>query len=292
VLEEQVQDPNGLPNPPTTWFWNIRVGDKVQIRGTGPWYTVCGPIVQDNQEGFVNVGPPGALSPLGHDYLLLTNGRDDNRNGWADEGWDGVDNNANGTIDELAEWEPETWLSPPGSQLTYTIRRRLAPTVNARETVLPSNVVIDLTTWDTDRERSRLPVQAGGLPMDLVINPDGSVLPSSRYGVPTAVGMDGAFCHFWLAERGDVYSPAVNTMTTATPPGPPYLPINQGMKPDLFPGNGELKGEKRLVTLYTRSGKLDTTENPPFDDRPFRKINPVPISQYDLSKPFEEAQQR
>ena len=30
---------------PTSWFWNIRVGDKLQINGSGLWYTVVGPMV-------------------------------------------------------------------------------------------------------------------------------------------------------------------------------------------------------------------------------------------------------
>ena len=45
------------------------------------------------------------------------NGRDDNKNGWIDEGFDGVNNNfdfekLNGLphlIDEIDEWEPESW---------------------------------------------------------------------------------------------------------------------------------------------------------------------------------------
>ena len=32
------------PNSPTSWFWNIRVGDKIQINNAGPWYTVVGPM--------------------------------------------------------------------------------------------------------------------------------------------------------------------------------------------------------------------------------------------------------
>ena len=61
-------DPNGNLNEPTCWFWNIRVGDKLQINGSGLWYTVVGPMVvtpqQGNSELFVNVGPAGTGSPL------------------------------------------------------------------------------------------------------------------------------------------------------------------------------------------------------------------------------------
>ncbi len=115
VLEEAVLDANGLPNPPTSWFWNIRVGDKIQVNNAGPWYTICGPMFKANPEQFVNVGPPGTPSPLQRgttfpEFLLLVNGRDDNGDGWVDSGFDGIDNNNNGKKDEDAEWEIEKWL--------------------------------------------------------------------------------------------------------------------------------------------------------------------------------------
>ncbi len=120
VVEQSVVDAQGAPVAPTSWFWNIRVGDQIQINNTGPWYTVVGPMVVSpangsNSELFVNVGPPGAPLPtlaggFPCEYLLLVNGRDDNGNGWVDEGCDGVDNNGNGQVDELAEWESERWL--------------------------------------------------------------------------------------------------------------------------------------------------------------------------------------
>ena len=56
----------GVLNSPTSWFWNIRVGDKLQINGSGLWYTVVGPMVVTpratingiiESELFVNVGP-------------------------------------------------------------------------------------------------------------------------------------------------------------------------------------------------------------------------------------------
>ena len=63
-------------NSPTSWFWNIRVGDKLQINGSGLWYTVVGPMVVPpqgatingvfigNSELFVNAGAPGTQSPF------------------------------------------------------------------------------------------------------------------------------------------------------------------------------------------------------------------------------------
>lgn len=138
VVEEAVISKDGItPNAPTSWFWNIRVGDRMQIGGVGAWYTVVGPMVigpaQGNSEMFVNFGVPGTTPPvLGNqgqlpcEYLLLINGRDDNGNGWTDEGWDGVDNDRigpgvglvdNGLVgtppNQSTEWEVERWLSTP-----------------------------------------------------------------------------------------------------------------------------------------------------------------------------------
>ena len=66
---------------PTSWFWNIRVGDKVQLNGAGTWYTVIGPMVVPpggatvidcktglpvftaNGEMFVNTGLQGCAWP-------------------------------------------------------------------------------------------------------------------------------------------------------------------------------------------------------------------------------------
>ena len=145
TVVEQVVDPTTPPylaNTPTSWYWNIRIGDRIQINQAGPFYTVVGPLVvtaaNGNSELFVNIGAPGTKSKLVDSYvipgnptakppilpitvttnpefLFVTNGQDDNINGWVDEGWDGVNNNGNvdgkgnSLIDELAEWEPESW---------------------------------------------------------------------------------------------------------------------------------------------------------------------------------------
>ena len=87
-----------------------------------------------NSELFVNVGPPGARSPLVNvyvtgdsvtfyypEFLLLVNGFDDNANGWTDEGLDGIDNNGDGQVDELrAKWETEIWTGAPLTLPTST----------------------------------------------------------------------------------------------------------------------------------------------------------------------------
>ncbi len=126
MVYESIVDSSGQIQNPTSWFWNIRVGDKLQINKAGPWYTVIGPMVvtpaQGNSELFVNVGPAGAKSPLPDpngsagfpEFLLLVNGRDDNKDGYPDNGWDGVDNDGINGVDDIGEWngaspEIERW---------------------------------------------------------------------------------------------------------------------------------------------------------------------------------------
>jgi len=243
VLEEQVNDSLGLPNPPTSWFWNIRVGDKVQINSAGPWYTVCGPTITSNPEGFANVGQPGTASPLGHDYLLLTNGRDDPPlNGWIDEGWDGVDNDNDGLTDETTcklfpvhgEWEQEIWLgslSAGVKGVPYTIRRRPVPGTNARETPLPSNVVVDLS-------RSKIQMNPLTTSIDIIVYPDGTLSPSVLYSTPASVSLGASFFQFWLAERSD--------LGLKTPVGQWWLISANGKT-----GNVTAREQPDLVTGYT-----------------------------------------
>jgi prepilin-type N-terminal cleavage/methylation domain-containing protein len=315
VVEESVIGPGNLPNEPTSWFWNIRVGDKIQFNNAGNWYTVIGPMViyptnpltpGQNPELFVNVGQPGTPSALSHvaginpEYLLLVNGQDDNNNGWIDEGFDGVDNDHNQVTDEAAEWEVETWqgampnellTAPHGvlPNLQYVIQRRPAPTGNAREVLLPTNVVIDLSTWgfpnltSPSQERSRLPVNEYTGYVDIVVYPNGSVVPTTIYSTPSSVSMSGSFLHFWLAERSDVYPPFPNPPHNNS--SPPYLPLPQGHAPNLF--NGEaIKGEYRLVTLFTKTGQILTNDTVPFDN-PAAPANGT----YNANHPFIQAQQ-
>ncbi len=272
------------PNSPTSWFWNIRVGDKVQLNNAGPWYTVIGPLATTNPEMFVNVGQPGPIGGYGAtvptingqpvEFLVLVNGVDDNKDGFIDNGYDGIDNNGNGLVDsgDLTEWTPslggeqEGWLGALGSQteinVPYTIRRRPAPSQNAREVALPSSMVIDATTWaNAVQERSRLPVNQYNGYVDIVINPDGTVLPITTYSTPASFGMTGAFFHFWLAERQDLADP--NPSSTAAP----YLPVAKpgGSASGLPTGwSGYLKGEYTLLSLSTRSGNIVVNQAPPF----------------------------
>ena len=304
VLEESAYNPflvPTLPNSPTSWFWNIRIGEKLQLNNAGPWYTVVGPMTQSsamgNSELFVNVGPPGTRSPLARfngvivyhpEFLLLVNGVDDNANGWTDEGWDGIDNNGDGQVDELAEWETEIWTGASLTQnitnVPYLIRRSPAPAPAARAVALPTQMVVDLTTWSSTRERSRLPVNVHTGYVDIMVNPDGSLVPMTIYSTPASFGLGSAFLHFWLAERSDLAAPSP-TVTAA-----PYLPLPQGLAPTRFNGL-ELKGENRLVTLFARTGQVTTNENPPFDTPVVTTTGTASTTAYNPNLPFQGAQQ-
>jgi prepilin-type N-terminal cleavage/methylation domain-containing protein len=329
MVKEQVVFNSGTGNQvnnPTSWYWNIRVGDKLQINGSGLWYTVVGPMVVTPQDGnselFVNVGPAGSQSPFANvqgmpqiavnpEFLFLVNGIDDNKNGWIDEGYDGVDNNlsfevANGTThltDELAEWEFEAWpaaiVANPPQNAQYTIQRRPTPVGNAREISLPTNVVIDMTSWgNAFQERSQFPpgvINPYTGYVDILLYPNGSIVPTTIYSTPSSFGMSGAFFHFWLAERADVASIQLDPNTGLPTPlvtnQPVYLPvgnINQQLISTSNPYTGpSLQGEYRIVTLFTRTGQVTSNDNPQFDN----PLSPINGTTYNPGYPFLATEQ-
>ena len=137
VIQESVSTPVGassIPNEPTSWYWNVRQGDKIRIDDSGRYYTVAGPMVVgafdasgattastqlSNTDRYVNNGPPGKAYIAGSfvtydpnpintvasggnhfaESLFVVNGQDDDGDGWVDEGFDGIDNDGDGVID-------------------------------------------------------------------------------------------------------------------------------------------------------------------------------------------------
>jgi hypothetical protein len=274
---------------------------------------------------FVNVGAPGTQSPLidaqgsppvqlNPEFLFLVNGIDDNKNGWIDEGYDGVDNNGNGVTDELLEWEVEAWptslLANPPINLPYTIQRRPAPAANAREVSLPTNVVIDMTMllgslpnpvtgtrlWNSS-ERSQFPtgvINPYTGYVDILLYPNGTVVPTSLYSTPSSFGMLGSFFHFWLAERSDVVPMQFDANGNPVPlvAGQKlFLPvgnINQQLVASSNPWTGaSLQGEYRIVTLFTRTGQITSSDGVQFDN----PLSPANGTFYNPGYPFLAAEQ-
>ena len=211
---------------------------------------------------------------------------------------------ADGLVDETTcnlfpntgEWEREAWQGAAASAgqafAPYMIRRRPAPSANAKEIALPSNVVIDLTTVLTTKERSRVPMDRFSGSVDLMVYPDSRVVPTVAYSSPSSVGMSAAFLHLWLAERADVFAPAANAIN---PNAAPTLPIDvaaapnpvnpQGPPLSIF-GGARVAGEYRIVTVFCRTGRVVATTNPPFD-----AAGNIAGGNFNVGAPFIGAQQ-
>ena len=126
---------------------------------------------------------------------------------------------------------------------------------------------------------------------DIMIAPDGTVVPQTIYSTPASVGMDGAFYHFWLADRQDL----ADVVVAAGAPVPieggqflHYLPIARPAGADASYSLPTLKGGYALLTLFARSGQLIATDAPAFDD-------PIAAAQqgraYNINLPFIAPQQ-
>ncbi len=208
--------------------------------------------------------------------MWLVNGVDDNQSGYVDEQWDGVDNDLNGKTDYMDdggffspnpwETEAENWVGlerDPNrvvTSLKYTIERRPAPSQGAREVVLPAGTYIDMTTGiqGQTHERSRLPVYPSLPYVDVMLNPSGQVVPTTIYASPATFGLDASYYHFWIAEREDLHEPVDKRPTLpymlpmpADAPGFPAVALG-----DQTWGTSPLRGDNRLLTLYTRTGNI------------------------------------
>ena len=77
VEECPVNTTTFLANEPTSWFWNIRIGDKIRIGNAGQYYTVIGPMTQP-QSRALRERRTGRLHDPACPYLLE---RHNNRDG-------------------------------------------------------------------------------------------------------------------------------------------------------------------------------------------------------------------
>ena len=170
---------------------------------------------------------------------------------------------------------------------------------NAREISLPTNVVIDMTTWgNAFQERSQFPpgvINPFTGYVDILLYPNGTVVPTTIYSTPSSFGMSGAFFHFWLAERSDVTSiqldPVTNLQTPLVAGQPVFLPvgnIQQQLISTTTPYTGPaLQGEYRIVTLFTRTGQVASNDNPQFDN----PLSPANGTTYNPGYPFLATEQ-
>ena len=323
-----------VPEDPTAWQLNIRQGDRIRFSDSGAVYTIAGPIhglaINNNPERFICYNNTDGKSYAGRnnlltgaplEYLQLTNGVDDDGDGWIDESCDGIDNDGDGITDpgfngidddgmngiddpaELflyldpvtqkpnytagTEYETEVLLGTqsPNPNLfidsDYNIIRRPVVSPNAVEVTLPAGAVIDLTTWNagvkanTLPERSRLPVDPFSGYVDIMIDQSGRVVPA---GAGSGGSLNGGtavaslpFYHFWITEREGVVGPlfgnksvsvgSASFVAPAPNPNNPtttyLLPMPQGL--GTVDGNSQpvnLKGQRRLVTLFTKTGQI------------------------------------
>ncbi len=244
-------------------------------------------------------------------------GIDNDGDGYIDPGHNGIDDDQDGVIDgphEMLigdEYEKEVfegiYSSSPPANANYTIIRRPVVSPNSAETTLPAGAVIDLTTWNAAvssqpgysimlPERSRLPVDPFSGNVDVLIDQSGRVVTQG-----TGSGGGGyytnspvanlPFLHFWITEREDLSAPlwgeqAIGTTTLLKPKVNPHytdtsnpqtylLPLPQGAAN--YAGPTFLKGERRLLTLFTRTGQIVSNSIENFDA-------------YDTSAPYYDAQ--
>jgi prepilin-type N-terminal cleavage/methylation domain-containing protein len=264
---------------------------------TGPEFLFLVNGQDDDHDGFVD----NSFDGIDNDGDGLVdpgfNGIDDDKNGIVDDQnevflriiggsmvYDTRLYNGNGGIANTPpgynpEFEAESAPNLPGlSFLTsigtfvnkpYTILRRAVPTQGAREVVLPAGTVVDLTTYNASvfstntqvfvPERSRLPIDPISKYTDILISPNGTIFRSDAASNNAPIA---PFYHFWIAERDDVFSPLFTT-------GVPYLlpmPAKSLGYPNTSDISGRvLKGDRRLVSVFTKTGQIVTNTIEQFD---------------------------
>src|SRR5262245_47468134 len=101
--------------------------------------------------------------------------------------------------------------------------------------------------------------------------------------------MSSSFFHFWLAERSDIVAMQLDQNGKPAPlvnGQPIYLPIgivNQELAQSSNTHSRlSLAGEYRIVTLFTRTGRITSSENVRFDN----PLSPANGSTYNPNYPF------
>ena len=302
-LEENAFTTGGIPNNPTSWWWNIRVGDKLRIDDSGQYYTVVGPLtiqpnnintLGQNPELFVNDGQPGnvrATSSLqqnyggnglvGIEFLYLVNGQDDDHDGYIDDGWDGVDNNMLNGIDDIVtdnasglpgsannygEWENEIWLgSLDGQNKTLTAPKfDIRYTITRRPVPSPSAREIALPGATViDATTWNSTTERSRLPIDPANRTVDIMVNQSGEVVSTFPYSNPASFNI----TGSFYHFWIADRSDVADPGTtltfPSLPMVEGSPG--YTGTVFLKKDRVLLTLFTKSGLLVTNSIESFD---------------------------
>ncbi len=188
------------------------------------------------------------------------------------------------------EFEHEKFIAKkhrgtPGTPpLAYTITRRPVPSQGARETALPTGVVIDLTTWNTNSpERSVLPVDLNTLYVDIMIASNGTVIAmdANANAAPqvmpavlpllvdrhrrrgrSALGADERFRQHRPACRGaQSQSERHDSPSIISSPCPPsrHRTRRRGGGSAMYSLPQTLKGDRRLLSINTRTGAITST---------------------------------
>ncbi len=230
--------------------------------------------VDNDQDGYIDEGFDGI---------------DNNGDGIIDPGFDGLDNDGNGLVDDplemvlvdtngpnnsggivyskdpfRSEYEEEALRGPVAS--TYSITRRPYVAQGARVIELPAGAAIDLTTAvfnnlaNPNAERSRVPLDPVTGFVDLLIYPNGQVVPSTPYGFNQAMSETFPYFHLWIADRADIVAPLPD------PSLYPRLPFPRRDTDDVMDNSGltVLEGDYRLVTISPNSAKVSVSEIPLF----------------------------
>ncbi|WP_169980512.1 pilus assembly FimT family protein [Tautonia rosea] len=169
---------------------------------------------------------------------------------------------------------PVSILDPSVRRYRYVVSRRPSAATDSREYTLPGGAVIDFTTLglldpNIIPERSRVPIDPVTGIVDLMIYPNGQVVPSTPFGLRQSMTTGFPFYFLWIAAREDVHAPPAG----ATAANQPLLPMPREYN---LPRPEFLEGYRRMVTISPNSGHSSVSEIAVF--------NPL-----NVNAPYEEA---
>ncbi len=242
--------PVTLPRAPTSWYWNVRQGDKIRFGDSSQAWTIVGPMLvgpylaqnqnnsalsateqqTSNPERYINWGSPGSFNSVPSanpydkkEFLIVLDGMDNDGDGYIDEAFDGIDNDGDGITDpgfDGIDNNGNGFVDEP-IELLYQQRRRVRNRVDAAR-VAPRR---DLEVGDTTNYTIlRRPVPASGareltLPPNVVIDMTTWTRPRERSRLP--VDLATGYVEIMFAPNGQLVQP----LAGPTEPVPPTIPF-------------------------------------------------------------------